>query len=762
MEKVTGQAKYTDDLPAPGFLCARLLTSPHAHARILGIDTAPALAVDGVKAVVTGPDCAKLFGVLLQDRPALAVGKVRYAGEPVAIVVAIDEPAAQRAVRCIRVEYEPLPVMPTPSESTAPGAFLIHPDLPGYKKMMADIHPEEGTNIASRYRIRKGDPATAFACSDVVVSQRFALPPSDHLAMEVRAARAEITAEGTVAITTSSQAPYTVRKQLSEAFQIPDGQIRVTVPLVGGGFGGKADVMPEILAYLATRSVGGRPVRLILTREQDMAAAPCRMGLEAEIRLGAAKDGTLLAAEMSYLLDCGAYSSSSPYMTKAIAVDCTGPYKIENLFCDALCVYTNHTYATSYRGFAHASCTFCVERALDRLARECGVDPLALRMKNAIRPGDLTPSRVVCTASNVGDLSRCLQEVETLSQWNEGIRQTIGPHLVRAKGAACLWKTQNPPTDAISGALITFNPDGSMNLNTGVVEMGSGGKTHLAQMMAEKFKMDVSQVHAVMTVDTRLSPEHWKTVASLTEYMAGGAVLRAADDMLAQLRSNAAQIFGCLADEIEIAHGQACRRNHPLDSVALKDIVAGYKAKDGASIGEPVLGRGGFMLKGLTKLNPVTGQGKTGPDWTVGAQVVEVEVDTKTYTYRILTASTVMDVGTVINPALMRAMVTGGMAMGVSLASREAFSYDKNGVLQTPTLRTYKLMHLGQEPEYRVGFVQTPEDSAPYGVRSYAEHGIIGIPAALANALSTALGKEITRLPLVPEALWELDKGETP
>lgn len=758
-DKVTGKARYTDDFPITGILCAQLLTSTYAHARILKIDTSEALRVPGVKAVLTGADCPELFGPLVMDRPALAKDVVRYAGEPVAMVVAQDEPSAKEAVGMIDVLYEQLPVILTPTEAMAKDAPLIHSRTNGYKKVTTDIYPEAGTNIASRYRIRKGDPDQAFNDCDVIVKRRFFLPPSDHLAMEVRTARAEISSDGTVSITTSSQSPYTVRKQLSEAFTIPAGKIQVRVPFVGGGFGGKAPVMLEILAFLASRKVGGKAVRLIIPREQDMASAPCRIGLEAEIKIGAKNDGSIQAAEMTYWLDCGAYTDISPNMAKATAVDCTGPYQIENLRCDVLCVYTNHTYTTSFRSFAHESYTFCVERAMDILARECSLDPLEFRLHNAILPGNLTPSQVVSSSSLMGDLTQCLNQIKSLSEWDGGKSVSIKQNVVRAKGAACFWKTETPPTDAISGALITFNPDGSVNLNTGVVEMGSGGQTHLAQILAEKLDIGADQVHVVMEVDTRTAPEHWKTVASLTEYMAGHAVVRAADDLLEQLRSNGAQALGCSSSDIEISQGRVYSRNNPEKFIAFKDIVQGYKAKDGASIGEPVIGRGGFMLKGLSQLNPQNGQGKTGPAWTLGAQVVEVEADITTFTYRIITASTVIDIGKVINPEAMRSMVAGGMAMGISLASREAFSYDAAGIPQAPNLRTYKLLHIGQEPDYRVGFVETPETDSPYGVRSYSEHGIIGIPAALGNALSAAFGKEFLSLPLTPEKIWRMSEG---
>ncbi len=759
-DKVTGKARYTDDFPTVGELSARLLTSTCAHASILRIDISKALALSGVKSVLTGAQCPELFGPLLMDRPALAGDIVRYAGEPVALVVARDEPTAELAVRLIEVEYAPLPAVLTPSQALAEGAALVHSQPEGYKKVVTDIYPQAGTNIASRYQIRKGNARERLKQCDVVVRQRFSLPPSDHLAMEVRTARAERSADGTVLITTASQSPYTVRKLIAEVFLIPVGQIQVKVPLVGGGFGGKAPVFLELLAFLASRSVGGRAVRLTIPREQDMAAAPCRIGLEAELTIGANKDGMIQAAEMTYWVDCGAYTDISPYMAKAIAVDGTGPYHIEHLSCDSLCVYTNHTYATSYRGFGHESYTFCIERVMDMVGRECGLDPLELRMKNAIRPGNLTPTRVLCTDSLMGNLPDCLNKLKLLSEWDGGNAVTIKQDTVRAKGVACLWKTENPPTNAISGAIITFNPDGSVNLNTGVVEMGSGSQTSLAQMLAERLGITPDQVHVVMPVDTRTAPEHWKTVASLTQYMTGHAVLRAVDDLLLRLRQNGAQALGCTIDEIEVQNARVYSKKDPQQFIAFKDIVQGYKAPDGASVGEPAIGRGGFMLKGLSMLNPQTGQGKTGPAWTVGAQVVEVEANLKTCSYRIISASTVMDVGKTINPELMRAMIAGGMAMGIGMASREGFAYDEEGIPRAPNLRTYKLMHIGQEPEYRVGFVETPQGDSPYGVRSYSEHGIIGMPAALGNALSAAFGRELFSLPLTPQHIWEAAKEE--
>ncbi len=752
-DKVTGKAQYTGDLYVPGLLHARLVTSKIAHGIIKSIDGSQAAMLPGVKAVITGAHFLKLFGTLLEDHPALAIDKVRYYGEPVALVVALSEPQAAYAAEKIRVEYEALPVVNSVQAAVAPDSVLVHEALMSYAKKSEEIYPQAGTNVASSYCIRKGDMVRGWAESQVVIEQDYSLPSSDHAAMEPRIAQAEIRHDGTVVITTSSQSPFIVKKTLSKLFDIEEGKVHVHVPLLGGGFGGKAPVHLEVLACLASQAVGGRLVRLSATREQDISTCASRLGLEAKIRLGAAQDGKLKAARMTFWLDTGAYCTSSPNMSKAIAIDCTGPYSIENVCCDSLCVYTNHIFATSFRGFAHESYTFCIERAIDALARECGIDPLEFRLKNAIAPGHFSPSQVQITRSNAGDTAACIQQLKTLFNWEEGARIESG-NIVRAKGMSCLWKTSTSQTNASSGAVITFNSDGSLNLNTGVVEMGSGGQTHLAQILAEKMKMDIGRIHVKLEVDTQLSPQYWKTVASMSSYLAGRAVLKAADDAIAQLKSLASVALRCPVEDLEIGNEKVYIRHLPQYGIGFQDLVHGLKYPDGNAVGGQIIGRGGFIMNHLSPLSTDTGKGKAGPAWTVGAQAVEVEFDPKEYTYRIIRAATVMDVGRLINPHAAECMIRGGMNMGLSLASRECFLYDEQGVMQTTSFRNYKLLHIGQEPEYLVGFVETPQEDAPYGSRVFSEHGIIGMPAALANALSLAANACLNRLPLTPENIW--------
>ena len=758
-DKVTGAVKYNYDVSSPDLLHGWLVTSLYAHANIKSIDTAAALKIPGVKAVVTGEYFPAMVGVLLADRPPLAIGKVRYFGEPIAVVVANSETEARRAADLVKVEYEPLPVVNSAGDAIQSNAPLLHEQMGSYTVIEKIIYPEPGTNIAHRQKIRKGDMAKGWAESEVIIESSYKLPQSDHAAMETRSARAQIQQDGTVIIHSPSQAPFMVKTIISRSFHVELGKIIVNTPLVGGAFGGKTSVQLEPIAYLASKAVGGRPVMLANTREQDMASSPVQIGVEARIKLGATKSGKLKAAEMTFLVDGGAYTDSAPIMTKAITANCTGPYNIENLQCDSLCVYTNHTYATAFRGFGHTAYTFVMERALDKMAFALGMDPLQFRLNNILVPGNLSPTGVRITLSNFGDLGKCLLRLKELSRWDEGLRIEMDQQKIRAKGISCFWKTSSSPTDAISGAILILNADGTINLLCGAVECGQGTKTAVAQILAEKMKMRPDQIHVAMEVNTRQNPDHWKTVASMSTYMVGRAVLEAADDVIRQIKDIAGAVMRCPSEDLEVAGGRVFLRDDPEVYIEFKDIAHGYKYSNGNGIGGQIMGRGKFMMRHLNPLDQQTGQGKPGPGWTVGAQAVEVEFDVEDYNYRILKAITVVDAGKVINPMGARGMITGAMSMGLGYGSREELSYSDSGTLQNPQFRTYKPLRYGEVDDFIVEFIETPQLDAPYGERGLGEQGILGMPAALANALSTAAQVELNELPLVPERIWKAKGG---
>ncbi|WP_243638653.1 xanthine dehydrogenase family protein molybdopterin-binding subunit [Lucifera butyrica] len=758
-DKITGNAKYNADYTAPNLLYSKIVTSPYAHAEIISIDTGDAAKAPGVQAVLTGEYFTGLYGQILGDRPVLAAGKVRYYGEPVALVVAYSELEAIQAALRIKVEYRPLTVVNSLAAALKPDTPLIHENLGFYSHVVPEVYPEPGSNIAHRVKIRKGNMEQGWAKSEVIVEGQVVLPQSDHAAMETRSAIVEILQDGRIIVHSATQGPFAVKHLMSTLFSLDMGKIIVKTGLVGGSFGAKTTVQAELLAYLGSRAAGGRPVKVTNTREEDIISAPGHIGVEAIIKLGATKAGKIMAAEMIYFLDCGAYTDSSPTMAKAIAGACTGPYKVLNVQCDAVAVYTNHPYVTAYRGFGHGELTFAVERMMDKLAAALEMDPLELRLLNAIAPGDSSPTREKLYASNLGNVTACIQKLKGLIRWEEGQVTRVGKNLIRAKGLGCFWKTSSSPVNAISGAILSMNRDGSINLNCGVVELGQGTKTALAQIAAEKLNMDIDKIHVAMEVNTEVCPEHWKTVASKSTYMAGRAVLEAANELIRELKSVGAIALRCPPEDLAVGNSRVHLNYDPGFYVEFKDIAHGFRYPNGNAMGGQIMGRGSYIMTRLSTLDPSTGYGKPGPGWTVGCQAVEVELDSRDFTYKILRAATVIDVGKAINPKNVRCVLRSGMCMGLSLASREELVFDQDARVLNPQLRTYKLIRFGEQPEYLIELVETPQLDAPYGQRGVGEHGLIGMPAALANALSAAAGTDLDRLPLTPEAIWKAKIG---
>lgn len=757
--KVTGAAGYTDDFDKPGLLYARMLISPYAHARIKAIDCSRALKASGVRAVLTGAYYPHLTGELIIDRPPIAIGKVRYHGEPVAVVVADSDAEAQAAVYLIKAEYELLPVVNSPGEGIKRDAPLVHERLGEYK-VLGGAYPEAGTNIANRTKIRKGDAEKGFRDSDVIAEASVFIPPSDHAAMETRSAIAEIQPDGNVIITACSQSPFIIKDQISRFFRLAPGKVIVNVPFVGGAYGGKTSVQLEFIALLCSGAVGGRAVKLTNLREEDLITSPDHIGLEAKVRLGAKQNGLLTAAEITLLFDGGAYSDRAAAISQSAGLDCTGPYNIENLWCDSICVYTNHPYATAFRGFGHPEQAFAVERAMDILADKLLMDPMELRIRNAILPGHTSATQTILNRSNVGDLPKCIKRVAELIDWNDGIIEDCEDGKVRAKGVSCFWKNSGGIQNTEAGVIITFNPDGSVNLICGVVEMGQGTKTGLAQILAEKMRIDVEKVHVIMQVNTQTDPYTWRTVASKSLFLAGNAVLRAAEDAIRQLFRMASIVLRTLPDELDMRNGRIFLKSDPGTGIDIKDIALGYTYPNGNAIQGQVIGRGSYVMEHLTNIDKETGKGNPGPEWTVGAGAVEVEYDKRDHSYKLLRAACVIDAGTVINFKLAEGQLTGGMNTGLSFASKEAFLFNKKGIVQNIQLRTYRTFRYGENAQYLADFVQTAEADAPYGARGVGEYGTVAMPAALANSLSRAARVPLNKLPLIPEYIWRVKRGE--
>jgi CO/xanthine dehydrogenase Mo-binding subunit len=757
LEKVTGAAKYTDDYSSPGMLHIKLVVSSYAHAKLKAIDTTKAREVPGVRAIILGQS-SPLTGEEIRDRPPIAFDKVRYHGEPVAAVVADNPVQAKKAAELIEVTYEPLLVVNSPKEALISDAALVHENVTTYERI-EHVYPEPNTNIADRTKIRKGNMEQGWEESDATVEASFSFSPSDHIAMETRCVTAEIRPDGFVVFSSSTQSPYVIKEMMSRYFNLEKGKIIVNTPLVGGAYGGKVAIQLELIAYMATLAVGGRPVKLLNTREEDMITSPVHIGLEANIKLGATKDGRLTAAEILYMFDTGAYSDKGATISRAAAVTCTGPYHIENIWCNSLCVYTNHPYATAYRGFSHSELLFVFERAMDMLAKKLDMDPLELRKKNAFLPGHTTPTQISLNQSTVGNLPNCIDRLKQVMNWNEGSVIQVNDRKIRVKGVSCIWKTSTIDTEASSGVVLTFNADGSVNILSGIVEIGTGTKTILAQLLAEKLKMDINKIHVKMEVNTQTTPKHWKTVASRGTLMAGRALLKAADDAIQQLKDTASRVLMCSPDDLDVGNEIVYVRDEPDTFINVKDVCHGYKYPSGYGIGGQVIGKGTYTLRHLTHIDHETGAGKPGPEYTVGAQGVEVEFDTRDYTYKILKAYSVIDVGKVLNNKAAQGQVMGAMSMGLNFGSSETFVFSEEGKVLNPRLRTYVPFRYGDHPEYIVHFLETPHIDGPYGARGVGEHGLIGMPAALANSLSTAAEVDLNKLPLTPELIWKEKKA---
>ncbi|MGB9842945.1 MAG: xanthine dehydrogenase family protein molybdopterin-binding subunit [Caldisericia bacterium] len=754
--KVSGKAIFTDDINFPNLLHARILTSPHAHAKIKSIDTSEAKKVDGVRAIITGKDYPILFGIYLGDKPPLAIDKVRYFGEPVAAVVADSEEIAERVVKLIKVEYEPLPVVGNPLDALKENAPLIHEEMEKYSHI-SSIHPEPGTNIANRTKIRKGNIEKGFEEAEVIIEDQFSFPPGDHVAMEPRAVICEILPDGIVILHSSTQAPFVVRNLLSKFFGIPHEKIRVISPKVGGGFGGKAGIQLEGLALILSKSVNGKRIKLVNKREEDLISSPGRIGFYGKVKIGAKKDGKIMAMDILYVFDSGAYADYAVNISRGAAVSCTGPYNVPNVRCDSLCVYTNHPFATAYRGFGHIELSFAIERALDILSKKLNIDSAQLRYINAIKKGDTTPTQQLMDDST-GDLKKCIERVKELIKWDEGQYIKVDENRVRAKGISCFWKPPMIPPNTDAGAIITFNENGSVNVSTGVVEIGSGTQTGIAQIVASKLKIDISKVNIVSEVITDRSPHDWTTAASRSLVMAGRAVIDACDDAINQIKDIASSILKCPKEDLDLKDGKVFVLGDENKFLELKDIVLGYVYPNGNSIGGPIIGRGKYISRFLTDIDKETGKGEPSLEYTIGAEAVEVEVDLRDGNYKVLKAVCVIDAGRVINRKIAKNQVIGGMEMAIGFTTTEGFVFDSRERVLNFSLRDFKIPRFSEHPEYFVDFIETPQYDGPFGARGIGEEGILGIPGALSNALSKAVGKEIKRLPITFERVFNIIK----
>ncbi|MDI6600924.1 MAG: xanthine dehydrogenase family protein molybdopterin-binding subunit [Thermoanaerobacteraceae bacterium] len=758
VEKVTGEARYTHDIKMEGMLYARILTSPYPHAKILSIDTSRAKELPGVFAVLTGEEIPYKVGLYMVDKPVLAQGKARYQGEPVAAVAAVTEEIAREAVKLIRVEYEPVQPVFDPVEALKPDAPLVHEKLGEYSYVKGVFFPEPGTNVASHIKIRKGNVFEGFAKADRIIENDFYLPQVNHVPLETHSSIARWGKNGEIEIWTSAQSPFAVRNLLSVSLGISPAKIRVHVPYVGGGFGGKAGIHLEPLVACLSKAADNRPVKIVATREEEFNTLPVRQGLKAHIKTGVTKEGRIVAEEINYYWDAGSYADYGVNIGRAGAYAGAGPYDIDNVSIDSYTIYTNHVFGTAYRGFGHLEVLWAIERQMDIAAHELGMDPYDFRMKNLLRPGSITITGEKIN-ENTGSVIKCLEAAAKEIGWGkpkteEELEEEKNTGRVRGKGLAVLHKAPAMPTNTGCAAILKFNDDGTINLLVSGVDYGQGTYTTLAMVAAEQMKMPVEKIKVVYDNDTDMMPYDWQTVASRFTFMGGNAVIRAADDLINQMKDVASRVLRAPKEELEIGNERIYIKHNPDEYLTYRQVALGYTYPNGNAIGGPLIGRGMYIAQGLTNLDPKTGQGLPAIDWTYGAHGVEIEIDTNTGDIRVLKIVSAFDVGKVLNKELCEEQVVGGVLQGLGAAICEQYLY-RDGVLLTRTFTDYKVPTSMDVPdEIFPIFIETPQLDGPFGARGVAEHPMISVPSAIGNAVYNATGVNIYEVPMTPEKVY--------
>ncbi len=694
-----------------------MLSSPLPHARILSIDAAEAHRVPGVVTVLTPDqlhDIDPYYGTTVKDRPILAMGKVRYQGEPVAAVVAVDERTAERAVGLIQVAYEELPVAADIDTALAEDAPLLH-----------------ASNLCHEYHYDWGDAEAGFAGSDHVFEDTFTFPMVYHYALEPHTAIAAYTPQG-ITVWTSAQHPFQVRAELARVFDFPLQRVQVIVPYVGGGFGSKSYTKIEPLAVSLSRAAG-RPVRLALSVEEAFKTTR-RHAARCTIKTGVMQDGTFVARHCQVELDTGAYADNGPLVCQRAGDRVPGPYRFPHLQVDSYAVYTNTTPAGSFRSIGAPQAAWASESQVDMIAAALNLDPLALRLKNLVAKGEEVRRGM---RPLDGSPEEGMRRAADAIGWGEVPTQV--PGVKRGVGLGC--NVSNVGSVPSSTAIVRMHVDGSLTVMVGTTEIGQGSRVVLAQVAAQVLGVPLERVN-VLASDTSIVPYDRSTGSSRSTTLMGLAVQRAAQDVQTQLLDLAAQHFNSNSEAFIIDGGQVVHRDV---SVSFSDLI---QEEFGRGAGE-LIGRGYVSPRqhgGALMQAPVF--------WEIGIAAVEVEVDEATGVLRLPQYVSVADVGKAIHPQQCEGQDEGAVMQGLGHTCFEAMHYEA-GHLLNPNLIDYRVPTFSDLPDHFHSILIENEDGpGPFGAKGLGEGGIVAAAPAIANAIYQATGVRIKTLPLTPERVW--------
>ena len=733
--KVSGASGYLDDLELPGMLHAKILRSPHAHARILGMDTAKAEALPGVMAVLTAEDCPHTkFGLDVPDTEVLAREKVRYVGEEVAAVAALDPRTAQKALELIEVEYEVLPAVFDPAEALEPGAPLLHDDKPG--------------NLAKSYDIERGDYDKVLASCDRVFTKKFSTSRVLPSYLEPFGVIASWLQDGRLEIHTGIQAIFQARAEIAKALEMDASQVVVKSPTIGGAFGGKIWIrnFHPIAALLAKKAK--RPVKYVMTREEEFLASRPRVPARMEITLGFLNDGTMLCKGLSILADNGAYSWAAPKITlnMSMRTDCLYRYQASRTHSEV--AYTNTTPTSGFRGYGNAQAHFAMESMIDWCSRQMDLDPVEVRLKNASQQGDVTLHGWNLRSCGLSD---CISKArEAIQKGRLPVEEDNG-RIRRGIGQACMNHVSgNRGGNNFDGStsMMRFQEDGRLCLYHGESDMGQGASTVLSQIAAETVGIPVEKV-VVMPLCTDSSPFCFGSYSSRVTTVAGKAAFLAASEVKKQLLSVAAEALEVDAEKLDCKDDRVFVTDDPEKGLSVKEVCQiAIRTKKTAPLTT-------YMAYDppTTGADAKTFYGDYSSAYTYASQAVEVEVDTETGQVRILRVAAAHDVGKAVNPLGVQGQIYGGIAQGGGWALYENVVYE-NGALKTNALRHYNMMTLSDMPEIESILVETIDPIGPYGAKGVGEPTLIPMPPAIANAIEDAVGVRISDLPITAEKVF--------
>ena len=744
-DKVTGAATYGYDLTLPDMLHGKVLFSTRPHARIVRLDLEKARRHPGVAAAISGADAPWTHGESVKDKPFLAQGKVRYVGEPVAAVAAVDEDTAQAALKLIDVEYEDLPAYFTPEDACRPGALAIHEEFESYRK--ADfIVGAPMPNVCEHFKLRTGDVAEGFRNADLVLEETYYAPVIQHAAMEPHSAHARVDPEtGRVTVWVANDAPFRALTEVAEALGLPQEKIRLINPLQGGGFGSKGGLKLEPIAMGLAFHTRGRPVRVKFNREETFVSTLVRHEATVRVKSGVRNDGVLTARQMTLYWGGGAYAEKSPTVCIRGSLPAPGPYRIPHVRVDGYAVYTNKPVAGAFRGYGIPQGAWATEQHMDELARRLGMDPLEFRLKNVFVDGDMAYWGE--QLHNVG-LTETLTRAAAAIDWGKPRAAGTG------RGLACISKPTRSPTTSRAGVLL--DAGSRVTVLAGTVEIGQGCSTILSQIAAEELRLPIEQVR-VAPLDTDVIPFDASTTSSRSTYHMGNAVRRAAIHARGQLLELAGPVLEGRQEELVLADGKVHLRDHEEMALTFGEVVR--RTLGG---GEALRGDGSYTYEIGKDLDLETGHSDHASAFYMYAtQAAEASVDPETGRVRLHRVSAAHDVGKAINPLNCAAQIEGGAAMGIGAALHENLVIDEDGKVRNPSFLDYHLVTSLDMPEVIPIVVECAEPEGPYGAKGLGEPGLAPTPAAIGNAVADAIGSRVRELPLTPERVFRAleDRG---